>query len=121
MIELCNSNYNLHLDLCIGVQDTSELFFDDVRLPKSALLGKLNGGFYQLMKELPQERLLIAILGMASCEWMFEETRAYVKQRKAFGKTISALQVCPSVVSRTYLKLLYISLFISNLQLLKNN
>lgn len=45
------------------------------------------------MQELPQERLLIAIAGIASCEWMFEETRAYVKQRKAFGKTISSLQV----------------------------
>jgi len=76
----------------LKAQDTSELFFDDVRLPKSALLGEPSKGFYYLMQELPQERLLIANMGMAACECMFEETRAYVKQRKAFGKTISSLQ-----------------------------
>ncbi|CAG0883088.1 unnamed protein product [Cyprideis torosa] len=73
-------------------QDTAELFFEDVRLPESALLGKENHGFYYLMQELPQERLLIAAMSMASIEWMFEETRKYVRERKAFGKTISALQ-----------------------------
>jgi len=76
----------------LKAQDTSELFFEDVRLPPSALLGKENHGFYQLMQELPQERLLIGVLSTANCEWMFEETREYVKQRKAFGKTISHLQ-----------------------------
>lgn len=73
-------------------QDTSELFFEDVRLPKSALLGKENGGFYQLMQELPQERLLIGVMAMANCEWAFEETREYLINRKAFGKTLSNLQ-----------------------------
>uniref|UniRef100_H2YUL4 Long-chain-acyl-CoA dehydrogenase n=1 Tax=Ciona savignyi TaxID=51511 RepID=H2YUL4_CIOSA len=76
-------------------QDTAELFFEDCRLPSSALLGGkagLNAGFYQLMQELPQERLLISNLCMAACEFMFEETRDYVKQRKAFGKTLSKLQ-----------------------------
>ena len=69
------------------------MFFDDVRLPSSAVLGKEKSGFYALMTELPQERLMVATSGMANCEWMFEETRAYVKQRKAFGKTLSSLQV----------------------------
>lgn len=73
-------------------QDTAELFFEDVRLPKESLLGEENKGFYYLMQELPQERLIIAGMGIASCEWMFEETRNYVRQRKAFGKTISNLQ-----------------------------
>merc|ERR1711976_208710 len=73
-------------------QDTAELFFDDVRLPSSALLGEANKGFYYLMQELPQEHLLIATLAMASCEWMFEEARAYVRQRKAFGRHLSNLQ-----------------------------
>lgn len=73
-------------------QDTSELFFEDVRLPKSALLGKENHGFYYLMQELPQERLLIADMGLASAEAVFEQTRTYVNERKAFGKTLSALQ-----------------------------
>lgn len=74
-------------------QDTAELFFEDVRLPKSALLGQENKGFYYLMEQLPQERLLIGDMGVAACEWMFEETRAYVRDRKAFGKTIADLQV----------------------------
>ena len=69
------------------------MFFDDVRLPASALLGQQDHGFFYLMQELPQERLLIADMGMAAAEWMFEETRAYVKQRKAFGRTLSHLQV----------------------------
>ncbi|XP_053141172.1 long-chain specific acyl-CoA dehydrogenase, mitochondrial-like isoform X2 [Hemicordylus capensis] len=76
----------------LKAQDTAELFFEDVRLPASALLGEENKGFYYLMAELPQERLLIATLAIASCEFMFEETRNYVKQRKAFGKTIAHLQ-----------------------------
>ena len=73
------------------LKDTAELFFEDVRLPSSAVLGEPNKGFYYLMQELPQERLIIADMAQASLEWMFEETRAYVKQRKAFGKTISNL------------------------------
>uniref|UniRef100_A0A6A7FNF0 Long-chain specific acyl-CoA dehydrogenase n=2 Tax=Hirondellea gigas TaxID=1518452 RepID=A0A6A7FNF0_9CRUS len=76
----------------LKAQDTCELFFEDVRMPSSALLGKLNHGFYELMQELPQERLLIGIMSTANCEWMFETTREYVKQRKAFGKTLAHLQ-----------------------------
>ncbi|CAL1597936.1 unnamed protein product [Knipowitschia caucasica] len=76
----------------LKAQDTAELFFEDVRLPAEALLGKLNKGFFYLMNELPQERLLIAGMALASAEFMFEETRSYVMQRKAFGKTIAHLQ-----------------------------
>jgi len=73
-------------------QDTAELFFDDVRLPASAMLGKENQGFYYLMNELPQERLLIGLMSVANCEGIFEETRDYLRSRKAFGKTLSNLQ-----------------------------
>ncbi|XP_041460853.1 long-chain specific acyl-CoA dehydrogenase, mitochondrial-like [Lytechinus variegatus] len=73
--------------------DTCELFFEDVRLPKSALLGKENQGFYCLMNQLPRERLIVAVGCQAHAEFMFEETRNYVRQRKAFGKTLSNLQV----------------------------
>ncbi|XP_048728474.1 long-chain specific acyl-CoA dehydrogenase, mitochondrial-like isoform X2 [Ostrea edulis] len=76
----------------LKAQDTAELFFEDVRLPKESLLGEENKGFYYLMQELPQERLIIADMAIANSEWMFEETRNYVRQRKAFGKTISNLQ-----------------------------
>lgn len=74
-------------------QDTAELFFEDVRLPKTQLLGEANKGFYMLMQELPQERLVIADISQAGAEAMFEETRNYVKSRKAFGRTLSHLQV----------------------------
>ncbi|KAM9663450.1 long-chain specific acyl-CoA dehydrogenase, mitochondrial isoform 1-T1 [Trichechus inunguis] len=76
----------------LKAQDTAELFFEDVRLPANALLGEENKGFYYLMKELPQERLLIAELAVSASEFMFEETRSYVKQRKAFGKTVAQIQ-----------------------------
>uniref|UniRef100_A0A2K6KFB6 Long-chain specific acyl-CoA dehydrogenase, mitochondrial n=1 Tax=Rhinopithecus bieti TaxID=61621 RepID=A0A2K6KFB6_RHIBE len=76
----------------LKAQDTAELFFEDVRLPASALLGEENKGFYYIMKELPQERLLIADMAISASEFMFEETRNYVKQRKAFGKTVAHLQ-----------------------------
>lgn len=84
--------------LGLKAQDTAELFFEDCRLPQTALLGGeefLNRGFYMLMKELIQERLSVAIAGVAICEAAFEETREYVNQRKAFGKRISDFQVKP--------------------------
>ncbi|XP_071479738.1 long-chain specific acyl-CoA dehydrogenase, mitochondrial-like [Diadema antillarum] len=72
--------------------DICELFFEDVRLPKSALLGGENRGFYYLMEQLPRERLIVADGAQAHCEFMFEETRNYIKQRKAFGKTLANIQ-----------------------------
>ena len=72
--------------------DTSELFFDNVRLPKSALLGEKNCGFVHLMDELPRERLIIAIMGLGAADGAFEWTQEYVQERKAFGKQISDFQ-----------------------------
>ena len=69
--------------------DTSELFFDDVFVPAENVLGGEEGkGFYQLMGELPQERLIIAMGAMSTIERALEETVAFTKERKAFGKTI---------------------------------
>lgn len=74
-------------------QDTSELFFDDVELPPDALLGDApNQGFAQLMQQLPQERLVIAVQAVASIEAAFEETIRYVRERMAFGKRILDFQ-----------------------------
>ena len=74
-------------------QDTSELFFNDVRVPTENLLGTDEGqGFFQLMGQLPQERLNIAVQGMATIERALELTIAYVKDRKAFGKAILDFQ-----------------------------
>jgi len=74
-------------------QDTSELFFNDVKVPTENLLGTDEGqGFFQLMGQLPQERLNIAVQGMATIERALELTIAYVKDRKAFGKAILDFQ-----------------------------
>ncbi len=73
--------------------DTSELFFNDVRVPAANLLGESEGqGFFQLMGQLPQERLNIAIQGIATIERALALTIDYVKQRGAFGKKIIDFQ-----------------------------
>lgn len=74
-------------------QDTVELFFDGVRVPQSNLLGEAEGrGFTQLMQQLPQERLLIAVGVVATMHRAIAETTAYVRQREVFGKPLMALQ-----------------------------
>jgi acyl-CoA dehydrogenase len=74
-------------------QDTSELFFDDVHVPAENLLGLREGqGFFQLMAQLPQERLNIAVGGVTTIERALSLTLDYVKQRKAFGKAIIDFQ-----------------------------
>jgi acyl-CoA dehydrogenase len=73
--------------------DTAELFFDEVRVPTSNLIGMDEGrGFVHLMQQLPQERLIIALQAMAVIERALEHTIAYVKDRKAFGKQIIDFQ-----------------------------
>ncbi|MGQ3073135.1 MAG: acyl-CoA dehydrogenase family protein [Ferrovibrionaceae bacterium] len=78
--------------LGMHAQDTSELFFEDVRVPASNMLGGEGQGFFLLMQELPWERLQIAISAVAACEAAIEWTADYVKNRQAFGKTISQFQ-----------------------------
>jgi len=77
-------------------QDTSELFFDDVRVPLSNLLGGESGaegqGFYQLMQQLPFERLVLSLAAVANIERAVSLTTDYVKDRKAFGKSILEFQ-----------------------------
>jgi len=72
--------------------DTAELFFQDVRLPASALLGEVNKGFVIMMTELPRERLGIAAQAIAAAEGALAITVDYVLERKAFGQTISSFQ-----------------------------
>jgi acyl-CoA dehydrogenase len=73
--------------------DTSELFFEDVPLPAESLLGTEEGqGFVQLMQELPQERLIVAVHAVAMIERALALTIAYVKERKAFGKALIEFQ-----------------------------
>ncbi|MEM1156182.1 MAG: acyl-CoA dehydrogenase family protein, partial [Pseudomonadota bacterium] len=72
--------------------DTAELFFQDIRLPASALLGEENRGFVIMMEELPRERLGIAAQAIAAAEGALEITIDYVKERKAFGQPVSSFQ-----------------------------
>lgn len=74
-------------------QDTAELFFDDVWVPSEALLGTEEGqGFIQLMQQLPQERLQIAVQGVGMMKRALDETIRYVKERHAFGRPVMAFQ-----------------------------
>ena len=73
-------------------QDTSELFFEDCRVPVSNLLGREGQGFKMLMTQLQQERLCIGVGSIASCRRALDDTLAYVKERHAFGKPIASFQ-----------------------------
>ena len=72
--------------------DTSELFFDDVRVPITNCLGAENKGFIYLMSQLPQERLSIAVGAQAAAQRAFDEAVKFTKDRKAFGKTVFDFQ-----------------------------
>lgn len=73
-------------------QDTSEMFFEDCRVPASNRLGQEGTGFFMLMQKLQQERLCVAIGSQAGVEQVLADTIAYTKERKAFGKPISKFQ-----------------------------
>lgn len=76
----------------LKAQDTSELAFDAVRVPRTNLLGEENRGFAHLMSELPQERLVIALGAVAAAEAAVEWTVEYTTGRRAFGKALAELQ-----------------------------
>jgi acyl-CoA dehydrogenase len=82
---------NLH-KLGMKAQDTSELFFQDVRVPKENLLGEEGRGFVYLMQDLPQERLSIGVSAVANAKAVLEATVDYTKERKAFGTTVASFQ-----------------------------
>jgi len=73
-------------------QDTAELFFDEVRVPATNLVGRQDGGFIHLMDALPQERLSIAVVAVAAAQKVFELTLEYCKGRTAFGRPIGSFQ-----------------------------
>ena len=73
-------------------QDTAELSFTDVRVPKANILGELGSGFLSLVSNLPQERMSIAISGVAAARAALNWTISYVRERKAFGQPIGSLQ-----------------------------
>jgi alkylation response protein AidB-like acyl-CoA dehydrogenase len=76
----------------LPAQDTAELFFEDARVPTSALLGEEGRGLQYLMSHLPRERLGVAAEAMSNCRAVFEETRRYCFERRAFGQPIGDFQ-----------------------------
>ena len=85
----------------LKAQDTAELFFDDVRVPATNLLGEEGRGFVQLMEKLPQERLTIAVVATAACEQVLASTLAYTKERTAFGRPVGSFQNSRFVLAET--------------------
>lgn len=83
----------------IHAQDTSEIFFDDVRVPVANVLGTVGGGFSHLIENLPRERVSIAIGAIAAAERALEVTIGYVKNRPAFGKRLADLQNTQFVIA----------------------
>jgi alkylation response protein AidB-like acyl-CoA dehydrogenase len=73
-------------------QDTSELFFSDVRVPAANLLGDQGTGFVALMQNLPRERIAIGATALAGAEHVFQTTLDYCRQRQAFGRPIGSFQ-----------------------------
>ncbi|MBN8492761.1 MAG: acyl-CoA dehydrogenase family protein [Burkholderiales bacterium] len=78
--------------LGLKAQDTSELFFDNVHVPASNLLGAEGQGFVYLMQELPWERMQIAIGATASAQQAIDDTMVYVRDRKVFGNAVASFQ-----------------------------
>ena len=76
----------------LKAQDTAELSFDNVEVPKENLLGPEGSGFISLMQNLPQERISIAAIAVAACEHVLELCLAYAKEREAFGRPIGSFQ-----------------------------
>lgn len=76
----------------LKAQDTAELFFDNVRVPAENLLGEEGRGFIYLMEKLPQERLSISVVAAAATRRMLDLTKEYVRERKAFGRSIGSFQ-----------------------------
>lgn len=77
----------------LKAQDTSELFFDGVEVPAENLLGGVEGqGFYQLMGDLPYERLIIGVMALAAMEGAYQTTLDYVRERHVFGKPVAEQQ-----------------------------
>ncbi|UGT42408.1 acyl-CoA dehydrogenase family protein [Nocardia yamanashiensis] len=96
----------------LKAQDTAELSFTDVRVPGKNLLGTEGQGFIHLMQNLPQERLSIAVMAAAAMESCLDLTCQYVRDRKAFGKPIGALQNTRFVLAELATKTTAVRVFV---------
>ena len=105
---------NLH-KIGMEANDTSELFFNDVKVPGENIIGGGEGqGFIQLMQQLPQERLNIAVQGVAAAERGLQATLDYVKDRKAFGKRVIDFQNTQFKLAEVKTKLTVAKVFVDH-------
>lgn len=88
----------------LHAQDTAELFFDQVKVPKDQLLGQAGQGFAYLMQELPRERLSISMMALGAMLGAIDITKEYVLERKAFGQPLSQLQNTRFVLAQAQIK-----------------
>ena len=83
----------IHNKLGMHTSDTAQLFFENCKVPKSALIGKEGYGFYYIMNNFQEERLLAAVTSTFVADWAFKKAKQYTVERKAFGRLISDFQV----------------------------
>ena len=102
----------------LHAQDTAELFFDQVHVPKDQLLGQEGQGFAYLMQELPRERLSIALMALGATQGAIEITTQYVQERKAFGQALSQFQNTRFVLAQSKIKALAAESFVERCQML---
>lgn len=102
-------------------QDTAELFFENVIVPKENLLGQPGQGFIYLMQKLAQERLVCAAGAMAACHFCFQETLDYVKERTAFGRPIGKFQNSRFKMAEMHTEITIGQSFVDNLVTKLNN
>lgn len=79
--------------LGMHTSDTGQLYFENCKVPKSALLGEIHMGFYYLMNNIQEERLIAAVMGTYAAEWALGKALKYSKEREAFGRPIGKFQV----------------------------
>ena len=96
----------------LHAQDTAELFFDQVHVPKSQLLGQEGYGFSYLMQELPRERLSISLMALGAIQGAIDITKEYVLERKAFGQALSQFQNTRFVLAQAQIKALAAEAFV---------
>ena len=96
----------------LHAQDTAELFFDQVHVPKNQLLGQEGHGFSYLMQELPRERLSISLMALGAIQCAIDITKEYVLERKAFGQALSQFQNTRFVLAQAQIKALAAEAFV---------
>jgi alkylation response protein AidB-like acyl-CoA dehydrogenase len=94
--------------------DTAEMSFDDVRVPSSAIIGELDGGFVHMMQLLPQERISAGVANLAHARRILEDTLQYARDRKAFGQQIGSLQWNKFLLAEQVTKLDVAQAFVDN-------